>query len=64
MVYAQVKALHETTNKAAADLHEMKRQYAMAVRDGNNEAIVKLARNVKQLELAYKLLCELVDDLE
>ena len=64
MVYEQIKELHKTTNKAAADLHEMKRQYAMAVRDGNNEVILKLAHSVKQLELAYELLCELVDGLE
>ncbi len=64
MVYEQIKELHATTNKAAADLHEMKRQYAMAVRDGNNEAILKLAHSVNQLELAYELLCELVDDLK
>ena len=64
MVYEQIKQLHATTNKAAADLHEMKRQYAIAVRGGNNESIVKLAHSVSQLESAYGLLCEIVDDLE
>ena len=61
MVYSQIKELHETTNKAAADLFEMKRQYAMAVRNGNNEAIVKLAHSVSVLESVYELLCELVN---
>ena len=64
MVYEQIKQLHATVNKAAADLHEMKRQYAMAVRSGNNGAILKLAHAVSQLESAYALLCEIVDDLE
>ena len=64
MVYSQIKQLHATTNKAATDLHEMKRQYAIAVRGGNNESILKLAHCVSQLESAYKLLCELVNDLE
>ena len=64
MVYSQIKELHETTNKAATDLHEMKRQYAMAIRGGNNDSIVKLAHSVGQLESAYALLCEIVDDLK
>lgn len=64
MVYEQIKQLHATVNKAAADLHEMKRQYAIAVRSGNNGSIVKLAHAVSQLDAAYTLLCELVNDLE
>ena len=63
MVYAQIKELHETMNKAASDLSEMERQYAAAIRSGNNEAIVKLGQNVEKLRLAHELLCELIDDL-
>ena len=64
MVYSQIQQLHKTTNQAAADLSEMKRQYAIAVRGGNNASIVKLAKAVNQLESAYQLLCELVNDLK
>ena len=64
MVYEQIKQLHATTNKAAADLHEMERQYNIAVRGGDNKSITKLAHAVSQLRSAYRLLCEIVDDLE
>ena len=64
MAYIHLKQLHATTNAAATDLHEMKRQYAMAVRDGNHLAILDLAHNVTRLETAYTMLLELVEDME
>lgn len=63
MIYSQIKKLRQTTDKAATDLHEMKRQYAIAVRDCDTKAITKLSHSVRQLELAHELLLELVNDL-
>lgn len=64
MAYIHLRELHKTTNSAASDLHEMKRQYSMAVRNGNNLAILELAHGVKRLEMAYTMLLELVKDME
>ena len=64
MAYIQLKELHKTANAAAADLSEMKRQYAMAVRNGNKEEVLSLAHGVKRLETAYELLLELLKDME
>tara|TARA_R100001377_G_scaffold82749_1_gene63441 strand:+ start:327 stop:446 length:120 start_codon:yes stop_codon:yes gene_type:complete len=36
----------------------------MAVRNGNNLAILELAHGVKRLEMAYTMLLELVEDME
>ena len=64
MAYLHMKELHKTANAVSTDLHEMKRQYGMALRDGNNLAILDLAHGVKRLEAANEMILELIDDME